>query len=808
MELDRAIELALDGEALLFVGAGFCSGAKNLSGESMKSAEALTKSLADELGIPSITGLDDAAEEYADLFGEDQLIELLHNEFTASDVAPHHLNIADVPWKRVYTTNYDNVLEVAYSRLHRRLNPATPSDNIRRAPRDGTMCVHLNGFIDRLTTDSLWNEFRLTSSSYASGSLLDSPWISAFRQDLRIARAVFFIGYSLADLDIKRVLFESQELRDKTFFVLRSGTEKSSGRRAARYGSIVHKDVAQLAELFSQRQAEHFPKLLPIGTGSTLQRFTVPTEVSEMNDAALFDLLLLGEYREDIGWDSFHGGVRYVAPRRAAGRILNLLGRNAVVVVHSELGNGKTLLLEQVKMLAAGKSIEVYTVKRDSDETLSELETLARTATPNTLIVIDDYPRLIEVCAFLGTRWGHGLSLLLSSRSSAHDALVNRLASAFGDPPIEVPVDRLSEEDGEAIIKIFDEYGIWGDLARRSDEGKNKFIHEHCRSQFSSILLELLGSPQILRRFEAIFDELRSRKGFHKVVISILVLTLRQFPTTVDTLVDIWGEQVLSSRFRQDDIVRQLCDLREGQVLFRSSVAAKFILQRVVDSAVVSDVLVTMARSANQHASTSAFHRDLLHQLMRFSTLNSIFPEQNLENLTVKYYENVKILHNIRKNPLFWLQYGIAMLAFRDFDRSEQYFKTAYSFAEQLEGFNTYQIDNHYARLLLSRTIEDPSGVNPMTSFTKARDILLEQMNNRDRLHYPYRVASLIGPFCYKFGASLKPKERITVARVAKEVLRRISLIPSDRMHPEVVACKENMEFVLEFLESVSSSEN
>ena len=78
--------------------------------------------------------------------------------------------------------------------------------------------MHLNGFIDRLDRNTIGSEFKLTESSYLTASLIDSEWIMVFRNDLKLARAVFFVGYSLYDLDIKRILNESPHLR-KTFFI-------------------------------------------------------------------------------------------------------------------------------------------------------------------------------------------------------------------------------------------------------------------------------------------------------------------------------------------------------------------------------------------------------------------------------------------------------------------------------------------------------------------------------------------------------------------------------------------------------------
>lgn len=486
MELDQGIEYALEGKAILFVGAGFSQGATNISGQPLQGARAFAKTLALRLNLPEDVGLDDAAEEFAEEEGDDALIELLHNEFTASAIENHHLTIPEIPWRRIYTTNYDNVLELSYSHAGHRLNPVTPSENIRRVPKDGTMCVHLNGYIDKLDAESLWEEFKLTDTSYASASLVDSPWISMFRQDLRAARAVFFIGYSLSDLDIRRILFERGELKEKTFFVLRNGSEDPTGRRASRFGIVIQNDVAQFADVLQQKRSEYEPMNLSDGVGFAVEKFSPPDEIQHLSDRHLFDLFLFGDYKSDLAWDSLHDGIAYLVRRDAAQRVLKLVEPGSVVVAHSELGNGKTILLEQVKMLASELGLTVFTLARHAEDVFDELCSLIEYADHRTLIVVDDYPQWIEECAYLGKNLKQGSRILLSSRSSVHDVLQDRLEDAFRDRHIsEFCADRMSEGDVDALVGIFDEYGFWAERASLSFDRKRKFVENDCGATIS-----------------------------------------------------------------------------------------------------------------------------------------------------------------------------------------------------------------------------------------------------------------------------------------------------------------------------------
>ena len=131
MDFDRALEYALEGRAVLFAGAGFSRGATNVRHRPLKSSIELAEALAKKAGLAagaSSPGLEDAAEGYVAAYGEDALIKELQGEFTIQKVTPHQVQVAKVPWKRVYTTNYDNAIEVASAHIGKSLLPVTLGD--------------------------------------------------------------------------------------------------------------------------------------------------------------------------------------------------------------------------------------------------------------------------------------------------------------------------------------------------------------------------------------------------------------------------------------------------------------------------------------------------------------------------------------------------------------------------------------------------------------------------------------------------------------------------------------------------------
>ena len=798
MELDQALEHALDGDAVLFAGAGYSRGAVNLRDAPLKTGGELARHFSQLVDLPQETPLDEAAEEYAEENGPDSLISELQHEFAVRGVAQHHLFLANIPWKRIYTTNYDNVLEAASAQIGKRLSPVTTTDDIRDIPKDHVV-VHLNGFVDRLNRETLSADFRLTDTSYTATSLNESPWLVLFRQDLRFARAVFFVGYSLADLDVRRFLFESPDLRDKTFFVLGGSVNRITSRRAALFGTVLQHDTNDLAMMLRTKQSSYFPRDRSKHVGDAIHLFEPSKKATSFSDKLIFDLFLDGNVKSGYVWNSLQGGERYFLDRAVAERTLEHLKQpDSVFVIHSELGNGKTLLIEGLKCRAAAGGFDVYTIAERTASLFDELEVVCRTSR-KTLLIIDDYAKWLDAVKYLGMHRSTQVSLLLAARTSIHDVLIDNLIDVFGHHNIpELALDHMTYDDLQWIVECFDEYGLWGQRASWPRQHKISHLQYQCRSQFNQVLLDILESPQILSRFRTIMDAIKQQGDYYEVIISILVLTVLQYRPSVETLVDIWDMRVLENRFRQSDAVRQLLDFSQGEVSLHSTVAARYLLQQVADANVIVEVLTRIARVADRAAGAPLHYYDLLRNLMRFGSLQLLLPERNRRGAVIKYYENIKNLYAARNQPQFWLQYAIATLVMDDLVRSEKYFATAYSLAYARDGYDTYMIDNHYARYLLVAAKQSSDVDSAVKMFQEAQELLEPQLA-RERRHYSYRVASLYRDFFDAWQGTLSPDQKARVGRAARYVADRIANLPERRSQQKYVAeCTDAMKYLIQ----------
>lgn len=111
MDLTEAILHAKAGHSVAFLGAGFSSGAESDCGKLPIGAE-LGSSMAIELGLPTDTPLQQISQIYEDEKGERALKEFIVNRFAVKIIKKGHQAVASLPWRRVYTTNYDDFMRL------------------------------------------------------------------------------------------------------------------------------------------------------------------------------------------------------------------------------------------------------------------------------------------------------------------------------------------------------------------------------------------------------------------------------------------------------------------------------------------------------------------------------------------------------------------------------------------------------------------------------------------------------------------------------------------------------------------------
>lgn len=701
-----------------------------------------------------------------------------------------------VPWRRVFTTNYDDVFENACSAVGKRVDVIGPLDDSSRISKKSFASVHLNGSIRRVDSASIWNDLKLTQQSYDSGSAMEGEWGALFRADLQAAQAVFFVGYSLGDLDIRRLLFEEQ-LKDKSFFVLGVNPSMDTAHRASKYGLLVAAGVEEFAEQIRQAKSVFVPDENPTPLNFSLTPYEFDVLPSSLEDRNVFDLLLFGRIRPELIGATYLGQFNYCCPREAVDLALDRIEHGTkIVVLHSALGNGKTVALECLKYVTHAANRSVYTLSNRGENLAEELQTSLLGST-RPVFFIDNYVEWLDVLPMFGAHQSEQFTLVVSARSSSHDLLIDRLVKEVGsDDLFEIGIDRISEVEADCLVEYFDEFGLWGEEATQSKHRKTRQLLNVCEGEWRAILLKLLESPNIIAKLQALFGALKKEGVYRDPLVRLLVLAVLAYRPATSLLVHLCGDKVLEAGFRKDQVAHELVEFSSTSVGIRSSVTAEALLKQIVDPNLSIQAVIGMLRRADT-LPHSPYNSELFKSLIRFSNLHLVLPEKDRGRAGMRIYEAVKHLNNCKQSPLFWLQYAIASLVAQNFERAKAYFDNAYAFANQMYAYETHQIDNHYARFLVERAMHLKNPGDAMSAFREARVLIYSQLTS-DRRHYPFRVAAGWSAFYAFFREALGEAELLEIRNAAEYVNDRIDTLPADRSsHRSVVECKKAMESIL-----------
>ena len=778
MELDEAIRHILDGNAVLFAGSGFSAGASKECGGEFSIATPLAHQLLAECGYDNDTNdLGQASEIYKDTKGESALIDFVRREFTAVEITPEQTVIGSLPWKRIYTTNYDNVLEIAYNRNKRRLDSAVLSHRPQDYGDKKNLCIYLNGKASSLTGQKLNDELKLTNTSYLTQSFLNSPWINFFQTDLLTAKTVFFVGYSMMyDLDIQRLVYAKEDLKDKTFFILREGEPKSTLTLISRFGSPLAVGVKGLVETIVSIKKTYIPQPITFMPYFCFKKCDLDKSQPNILDKDAFNLFFRGNYGDvkNIFYSlQSPDNYPFCVYRTKINQVLNAVKNGEHnILIHSSLGNGKTIFLVELATMLTYQGYHVYTFQKYRTTVNAEIEKICDDKNP-TAIIFDRYADCWDYLKALKIFRTEQL-LIVAERTSNNEIHYDKLQSEFGEFH-NVDLNRLEDEEIIQLVSIFKHYGFWSDYSNLRDDKKFNFIVSDCHRSMSKFIIKLLRSKFILDSFKETITEIRSKGKYYDAVIFILISQVAGFDVDMDDLVNAFdASQLNSPSFRNNPMVKEFVDFNGSRVRPMSSIVANVLLAEIFNSDIVIDVMIRIFKQLNNIRSQRGVEK-ILRKMMIFSNLQLILNNKDKDykyNL-IRFYEAIRPLGECAENPYFWLQYAILKLFEYDYKAAEVFFNNAYSYAKNKPGFDTYQIDNHHARFLLENEMEYGSQASCMQAFERAHNILIDPKHRDDAYYYPYRVSQKYYPFYEKFYKGMTRDEKKVFISACDAMLER-----------------------------------
>lgn len=804
----------MDGNALLFLGSGFSVGARPVKGDTFLTGKGLAKYLSDECSlVPPSDDLSFASQRYRKKFTDEKLVDELKKLFTVSSVDENHQRFSEIPWKSIYTTNYDNVLERAFSDKKKKLVPVTLNTDTREFTSKKNVVVHINGYIESLTTEGLNESFKLTNTSYLTESFSKSNWSFLFRRALETCNAIIFVGYSMYDLDIQRIVYAAEAIKGKAIFIERPGLTQSEIESSIQYdfGTVLPIGVGGFWKEFDKIHDQYIPQ----DTSSTLfcfEEIKAPTSTKDFRDDFVFDLLLKGTSDVEFVWNEVHGSSsgKYFAVRDKHQEVLNCISQGIHnIISFSDMANGKTLYIQGLICSLISNGYRAFWLKDESENVTDEIDYIASLRIP-TVVVIENYARRLDEIRHLELKKHPQLIMMLSAKTSTHEMYQDDILEII-DPKdtIDIDLNTLSDVELNKLNDILSTYKLWGERDAWGENKKLRFLSSDCHRHLSAVLLEIVKSPNIQNRFHTLFSTFKENSKLTDVVVTASVLKLLGFDAPKESMISelIDSNYLFSLEFKRNPTVKELVSIGNGNVIPRSSVLAKYGLTSFVDSRALVDRLITVASNAHDRGRDSELYFGIYKDLVTFSNLQSMLPEKGKRDASIRFYEAIKNLSSARYHPHFWLQYAIARLASDgpdDLAKAKLFLDSAYAHAQNRNNYHTRHMDNVKARYLIRHSATIPEINAAILELHEGHSLLLKQCRS-EQSTAPYKVAKHYLSFYNSRKAELSPVHKKAMVKFSQQVLENIPKLNSHLQTEQAVKyCKSDLESLIADIQSTN----
>lgn len=810
---DEALKYAVNGDAVFIIGSGFSIGAENKSASDDKHlwvGSQLAKELSKLTDMDSDVQLDIVSQEYIDIYGEKKLVEYLKEHYTVEAYEEYYRVFARVKNIKVYSTNYDDLIEKVCCEGGNKVKGYNIETDIRKVNKD-RMVLHLNGYINDLKDDILPESFKLSHLSYNNTKFFDTPWYSYLIDELYSTKVIFIIGLSFSsDLDIRRIV-SGEGLKDKVFFIEKGNLSDSSRKFLDKYGRVLLCGVQSFLEDLAKVKLDNDEKNRKIVYKSFKKLNKDKSEI-KVKDRDLYALFFKGIEKEGIYKRNAERRYEMLVNRDKINEVAESLIAGKSVIVHSDLGNGKTVFVKQVMNLCP--DLDFYCIKQViNPKLLSEIKSFCKDEKKK-VIICDPANLFIDVLNKFADFDLNNIRFMLVMRSSMYDNYYNNFYDII-DKMINInfinPInlDVLRDEELDELDKLIMNYGFYGDLAGYNHEKRKTILKVDCKSNFQNILVYLFESMHIIDKFTDSIGKLNGSSELRRILILTFIsgiLELGLDTNDYKILLDINDAERIIKRSKNCE---EFLNVQRGRVEVKSSIIAKELMMKteVFSKDEVFEVLTSVMQKLDKLYLGSDKYKNVMVNLVSCSYISYVFGYQMDSSRLIEYYENVKELSFCKKNLFFWEQYAIACVNLKQFDRAERYFKTAYSLAKQRGHlFSAYQIDNHYARYLLDNQLYYRKKENSLEVFVEAHRLLnknsdIERQKKNGR-YYKFRVARAYKDYYDAFAITYNQNDKDIFLNRCREMyfslLNYKNSLKDTEVRKDVKECEAGLKYIFE----------
>jgi hypothetical protein len=755
--------------SILFLGSGFSLGATNIANKDPPNGRGLRHHFIKQLNLPADTdySLQILTEEFAENDPK-KLRDELYEIFRLRLLTDVQKAILNKPWRRIYTTNYDDAVE-----LHRINSKMPPNafDVSEKVPNKlpHSAVIHLHGSIRLITPDNIRESLVLSEASYVNQYVVRSPWYDQFQRDIAFASGFYIVGYSLADYHIAGLLMASPRLAERTTFIQGPTPDETFKRRTKQYGRTMFIGTNGFADALARAPRPAAPSIDNLRAFRSLAPTRDKKASSRPTATEVFDLLVYGNFDPGRLARSQPRQDYAIARAKTVHFAADALESNATLVVDGRLGNGKSIFLHLLAFELSARGWACLLLRPGHPELQRETATLS--GLERVAIFIEQYSAAQDT--LLGLREAiPKAKFVVEVRTGTFDVRFHELVKLLPKPFDRISLNALTREDTLAFRQLCDSVGL-----RTPSEDRT--------AELRDILLEVFKNQTILDRVRADLAPLFAHPKTRRILTMTMLIATHQGAVGASFVRSVIGEDPFTALKPLEDLSQEIFETSPDSFRARSAIFSSFVINAFVDATEVADAVIQVTLAAAKRRDERPY-RVLMSNMMAYSSLRRIlYDKQDTDEVIaciVRIYEHLRYDERVNGEPLFWLQYAIAMVENKRLDTADEYIQTAYRKAENVLGFKTYQIDTQAFRIALLRAIEQRSGqpifnIETILEGLKRVDGMLADDSHRI---YAVRVLDGIQPFVMARRNDLTEGERTAILFWLLKVSKSLASLPDE----------------------------
>ena len=771
----------IEGEAVLFIGAGFSRDAMNVKDQKMKDASQLSEDLckdmkiklSQDLGVVSDYYLGDkSAPQYVSR--AQKLITKLQDNFTCKSVSPAQEKIAANQWIRVYTTNYDDVFEKAGNKDRRfDRTPMTMKNSIDQI-RNTDSVVHLNGYIRNLDIARLEDEFKLCTRSYFVDDFQRSDIAGLFYRDIREARIVVFIGVSLNyDIDIQRIIYDHNACKEKFIFIDRKQAPEEidiiEDRKKNILGKVYHIGLEQFANELEEAKTNYKPVREKINYRCFEYIKLGNTKIDRGGVLDLWNLYATGNLNKEILCSHINDDA-YLVRRSVIKEIEANIESNEMTVniIHSNLGNGKTCLMEYLKYYFAEK-YHVFQFKETYSDYSRELSAIAK-LDGKKILLFENYNLYIKAIEQIRYHFDESWNIILSCRTYINYNSIYKLSSALKmdiGKFYEFDIDRFTDEEKDKVIASLKSINH-ADFKDLKNNKAIRLLNDKMQNRWVNTVLYLFQSRAISDKLKKIYDNIKINRNNLEVVIAAIINNVVGMNLSYNQLLTLIRKRQADISIIHDENVAELLNMHDGVIEIKSSLLSLYLIR---SKELYSDVIRVMKKMVlNSNQLIDSDFEMVKRLLISSSNISELFYKKipffesekdgnELSNELLEYFADISKVKYYENNEFFWLQYAMACMDMKEYGLAENNFRLAHQY-EKEKSVESYQIKVQYGRFLLEKALAEGNEKMPIRVLKKVTDEWKKVLQNDEaQKFYVYKQIYQYGQFLDEYAPQFNEED-------------------------------------------------